>query len=103
MLNTLFVFLQAAKPNPYTTYLPFILVFVVIYFFMIRPQMKRQKELRKFQESLGKGDKVIVAGGILGKVFDIKEDHIIVEIDDNVRIRVVKSTVLRDSTDLQQK
>jgi preprotein translocase subunit YajC len=70
---------------------------------MIRPQMKRQKELRKFQESLAKGDKVIVAGGIMGKVFDVKEDHIIVEIDDNTRIRVVKSSVLRDSSDLQQK
>jgi len=79
------------------------LIIVVFYMFMIRPQMKRQKELRKFQESLQKGDRVIVAGGIFGKVFEIKDDHIVVEISDNVRIKAVKSTVLRDSSDLQQK
>ena len=79
------------------------LIIVVFYMFMIRPQMKRQKELRKFQESLQKGDRVIVAGGVFGKVFDIKDDHIVVEISDNVRIKAVKSTVLRDSSDLQQK
>jgi preprotein translocase subunit YajC len=79
------------------------LMVVVFYFFMIRPQMKRQKELRKFQESLAKGDKVIVAGGIMGKIFDVKEDHAVVEIDDNTRIRVIKSSIVRDSSDLQQK
>jgi preprotein translocase subunit YajC len=79
------------------------LIIVVFYMFMIRPQMKRQKELRKFQEALQKGDKVIVSGGVFGKIADIKEDHLLVEIADNVRIKVVKSTVLRDSSDLQQK
>jgi preprotein translocase subunit YajC len=70
---------------------------------MIRPQMKRQKELRKFQESLSKGDKVVVAGGIMGKIFDVKEDHAVIEVDDNTRIRVIKSAIVRDSSDLQQK
>jgi preprotein translocase subunit YajC len=79
------------------------LMVVVFYFFMIRPQMKRQKELRKFQESLSKGDKVVVAGGIMGKIFDVKEDHAVIEVDDNTRIRVIKSAIVRDSSDLQQK
>lgn len=79
------------------------LIIVVFYMFMIRPQMKRQKELRKFQEALQKGDRVIVAGGLFGKIFEVKDDHIVVEISDNVRIKAVKSTVLRDSSDLQQK
>ncbi|MDY0200010.1 MAG: preprotein translocase subunit YajC [Bacteroidales bacterium] len=105
MTNTLFVTLQAAASgtNPYMSFIMLGLIVVVFYMFMIRPQMKRQKELRKFQEELQKGDKVIVAGGIFGKVFELKDDHIVVEVSDNVRIRAVKSTVLRDSSDLQQK
>ena len=70
---------------------------------MIRPQMKRQKELKKFQESIAKGDKVIIAGGIFGKVFEVSGEHAVVEISENVRVKVVKSTVLRDQSDLQQK
>jgi preprotein translocase subunit YajC len=102
-MNTLFVMLQQQASNPLATFLPLVLIVVVFYFFMIRPQMKRQKELRKFQESLSKGDKVIVAGGIMGKIFDVKEDHAVVEVDDNTRIRVIKSSIVRDSSDLQQK
>lgn len=78
------------------------LIVVVFYLFMIRPQMRRQKELRNFQNAIQKGDRVIVAGGIFGKVADVKEDHVVVEISENVRIKVGKSTVLRDSSDLQQ-
>ncbi|MFP4556976.1 MAG: preprotein translocase subunit YajC [Bacteroidota bacterium] len=104
MTNTLFVILEAAAgSNPYMSFIMLALIIVVFYMFMIRPQMKRQKELRKFQQSLEKGDKVIVAGGVFGKVTDVKDDHLVVEISDNVRIKVVKSTVLRDSSDLQQK
>ncbi|MFO8022101.1 MAG: preprotein translocase subunit YajC [Perlabentimonas sp.] len=104
MTNTLFVILEAAAGNnPYMSFIMLALIIVVFYMFMIRPQMKRQKELRKFQQSLEKGDKVIVAGGVFGKVTDVKDDHLVVEISDNVRIKVIKSTVLRDSSDLQQK
>jgi preprotein translocase subunit YajC len=103
MINTLFVILQADASSPYMSFVMLALIIVVFYMFMIRPQMKRQKELRKFQEALQKGDKVIIAGGVFGKISDIKEDHIVVEISENVRIKVIKSTVLRDSSDLQQK
>jgi preprotein translocase, YajC subunit len=79
-----------------------VLVFVVMYFFMIRPQAKRQKELRKFQSELKKGDKIVTTGGIYGKVWEVRDLYIIIEIDENVKIRCDKSAVLRDPSDLQQ-
>lgn len=100
MNNLLFVTLQQ-QANPLATFLPLVLIIVVFYFFMIRPQMKRQKELRKFQESLAKGDKVIIAGGIYGKVTEVKEEYVVVEIDENAKVKVIKSAVVRDSSDLQ--
>ena len=102
MNNLLFVTLQQPAANPLVTFLPLVLIIVVFYFFMIRPQMKRQKELRKFHESLQKGDKVIIAGGIYGKITEVKEEYIIVEVDENTKLKVVKSTVIRDASDLQQ-
>ncbi len=80
-----------------------VLIIVVFYFFMIRPQMKKQKELRKFRESLKKGDKVITTGGVYGKVNEIKEDVILVEIANNVVIKVDKSSIIRDIADVQGK
>lgn len=77
-----------------------VLIIAVFYLFMIRPQMKRQKELRQFQESLKKGDRVLVAGGIFGKVDEIKEDAILVEIAHDTVIRVLKNSVYRDATDI---
>lgn len=89
--------------NPLMSFLPLVLIVVVFYFFIIRPQMKRQKELKKFRESIAKGDKVITTGGIMGKINDVKEDHLVIEIADNVRIKVDKNSVVRDVADLAQK
>ncbi len=103
-MNTLlFVILQQQQANPWMTFLMFGLIIVVFYFFMIRPQMKRQKELRKFQESLAKGDKVIIAGGIYGKITEIKDEYAVVEIDTNTSVKVIKSTIIRDAGDIQTK
>jgi len=88
--------------NPIMTFLPMILIIVVFYFFMIRPQMKRQKELRKFRDSLAKGDKVVTTGGIYGKVAEIKENYILLQVDDNVKLRVDKSAVVKDMSDVPQ-
>lgn len=85
--------------NPLMQFLPFVLIIVVFYFFMIRPQMKRQKELRKFREALKKGDKVVTTGGIYGTVAEIKDDSIVVEIADNVKVKIDKSAVIMDMTD----
>ena len=88
------------ESNPITTFLPLILIIVVFYFFMIRPQMKRQKELRKFRESLGKGDKVVTTGGIYGKVAEIKDNYVLLQVDGNVKLRVDKSAVVKDMSDV---
>ena len=98
-MNSLFVLLQQ-QPNPLTSLLPLFLIIIVFYFFMIRPQMKRQKELRNYRSSLKQNDKIITTGGIYGKVTDIKDATVTVEIADNVRIKVDKNAVLKDSSDL---
>jgi len=71
-----------AAGNPLMGMLPIILMFVILYFLMIRPQMKRQKEHRKMVSELGKGDEVVTAGGILGKISKVSDNHITVEIAD---------------------
>ena len=96
-MNLLSIFLMAApegsEQSPYGSFIFLILILVVFYFFMIRPQMKRQKEMRKFRESLGKGDKVVTAGGIHGKIKAIKETTIEIEVSEGVVITVEKTTV----------
>lgn len=103
-MNTLHILLQVqgqqAQSFPMTI-LMFALIIVVFYFFMIRPQAKRQKELKAFQDSLKKGDRVIIAGGVYGKISEIKEEYAVVEVDDNVRVKVIKSTIIRDASDIQ--
>lgn len=94
---------QEGAQNPWMSLMPFLLIIVVFYFFMIRPQMKRQKELRKYRESLKKGDKIVTTGGIYGKVSEIKEDRVIVEIAEGVRITIDKVAVIMDMTDAVRK
>ncbi|MDR3184881.1 MAG: preprotein translocase subunit YajC [Prevotellaceae bacterium] len=79
------------------------LIFVVMYFFMIRPQQKRQKELRKFREDLKKGDKVVTSGGIYGTIVEIKDNYALVEVDKDVKLRFDKSTILKDMSDAPAK
>ncbi|WP_066628828.1 preprotein translocase subunit YajC [Labilibacter marinus] len=99
------IFLQAA-PGGFDIVkqlFPFLLIIVVFYFFMIRPQMKRQKELKKYREELKKGDKVVTTGGIYGKVAEIKEPHVEVEISKGVVIKIDKSAIIMDMSDAQAK
>lgn len=103
LLNVLLMGQSAQGQNPYQGFIMLLLIVVVFYFFMIRPQMKRQKELRKYREALQKGDKVITTGGIYGKVDTIKDNYVIVEVDTNVRIRIDKSAILKDSSDIESK
>ncbi len=76
-----------------------VLMVVVFYFFMIRPQQKKQKEIKKFQESIQAGTNVVTSGGIYGKIKEIKDTYFIVEIAENVRIRVEKSSVFAAASD----
>ena len=78
--------------SPWGSILMMVALVAIFYFFMIRPQTKKQKEIRKFRDSLSVGDKVITAGGIYGKIKEIKGEDVILEIADNVRIRVAKSS-----------
>ena len=87
--------------NPLMSFLPLLLIVVVFYFFMIRPQMKRQKETRKFREGLKKGDKVVTTGGIYGKITELKETTIILEIAKDVLIKVDKNGIIKDMSDVQ--
>lgn len=91
------------EANPLMSMLPLLLIVVVFYFFMIRPQMKRQKEVRKFRESLAKGDKVVTTGGIYGKIVEVKETTIILEIAKDVDIVVDKNGIIKDMSDVQQR
>ncbi|MBD9180129.1 MAG: preprotein translocase subunit YajC [Odoribacter splanchnicus] len=100
-MNTLFIVLQqaATQGGGLMSFLPLILIIVVFWFFMIRPQMKRQKELKNFRESLQKGDKVVTTGGIYGKVAEIQDYYVILEVEGQVRLKIDKSAVIKDMTD----
>src|SRR5690242_2336868 len=82
----------AAPGNPFITFLPLLLLFGVFYFMLIRPQMKRQKEVRNMLSQLAKNDEVIAAG-IAGRVDEVGESFCTVEIAPNVKIRVQKGAI----------
>jgi preprotein translocase subunit YajC len=84
------------QSNPLLTFLPLILVFVVFYFFMIRPQMKKQKEMNNYRTSLKKGDKVITTGGIYGRIYEVKDNFVTIDVGGDVRLKVDKSALLKD-------
>jgi len=102
MTNFAYIFLMtqpagaAGQSNPLVTFLPLIAVFVVFYFFMIRPQMKKQKELNNYRKDLKRGDKVITTGGIYGRVYEVKENSITMEVGGDVKLKVDKNAVLKD-------
>ena len=75
------------------------LIFVVMWFFMIRPQKKQQKELENFRNGLMNGDKVVTIGGIYGVVCEVKEDSVIISVDKDVKIRVSKQALVKDFSD----
>jgi len=90
-------FAQAAAPAPsdggLMGFLPIILMFVVLYFLMIRPQMKRQKELKLMIDALAKGDEVIAAGGVLGRITKLSDAYLTLEIAPNTEISVQRGAV----------
>ena len=77
-----------------TSLVPLILIFVIFYFLLIRPQQKRAREHKQMVEGLKRGDQVVTGGGILGKVTKVKEgEEIEIEIAENTRVRVYRSTI----------
>ncbi|MBE6233583.1 MAG: preprotein translocase subunit YajC [Bacteroidales bacterium] len=102
-MNILTILQAAGAPaqqgGGWSMWIMLILIFVVMWFFMIRPQRKQQKELQAFRDGLKKGDKVVTIGGIYGTVCEIKEESVLIEVDNNVKIRVSKQALVKDFTD----
>jgi preprotein translocase subunit YajC len=109
MGNFVYLFLMAqptgstGASNPLVTFLPLILVFVVFYFFMIRPQMKKTKEMNNYRNSLKKGDKIVTTGGIYGRVIEVKDNIVMIDVGGDVKLKVDKSALLADPTDIEKK
>ena len=82
-----------AQPNAFVQLLPLVLIFVVFYFLLIRPQAKRAKEHKAMVAALAVGDEVVTSGGILGKVTETGDQFLTVEIADGVRVKVQRHTV----------
>ena len=104
-MNILTILQAAGAPaqgGGWSMWIMLILIFVVMWFFMIRPQRKQQKELQAFRDGLKKGDKVVTIGGIYGTVCEIKDTTVLIEVDNNVKIRVSKQALVKDFSDPQQ-
>ncbi|RPD46106.1 preprotein translocase subunit YajC [Hymenobacter sediminis] len=78
------------------SYLPLVAMVVVMYFFMIRPQQRRSAEAKKFRASLAKGANVVTIGGLHGKIVDVSEETVTVEVDKGVRLRFDRSAIARE-------
>ncbi|MDZ7362889.1 MAG: preprotein translocase subunit YajC [candidate division KSB1 bacterium] len=91
--------------NPLAMWMPIILIFVIMYFLILRPQAKRQKEHQKMLESLQKGDEVMTAGGIYGTIVGMREKDtvVIVEVDKNVKLNVARSSIARKVVPQEEK
>jgi preprotein translocase subunit YajC len=89
---------QGGQQSGWMSFLPLVLIIVVFYFFFIRPQMKRSKDQKKFKESLQKGQKIITIGGIHGRIVEIQETTVTIEVENSVRLRVEKTAVAMDNT-----
>jgi len=101
-LSTIILMAPSGDEGGIMSFLPLILIIIVFYFFMIRPQLKKQKDQKKFRESLGKGDKVVTIGGIHGKIADIKESTVVVEVAKDWKITVEKSAISSDFSSADQ-
>ena len=94
------ILLQAQQSGleKYSFPMMMVLMFGILYFFMIRPQQKKQKDQRKFTEEIKKGDYVVTIGGVHGRIAEIEDDTIIVEVERGARIRFSKTAISMEST-----
>ena len=104
-MNFLTIMLQASAAqgasagNTWSFWIMILLMFLIMWLFMIRPQRKQQKELEKFRSELKKGDKVITAGGTIA---EIEERTVLLKVDGEVKIRVDKTSIVKDTTSVQK-
>ncbi len=98
-MNLLFIFLQAATGGTgYESFLMLGAIALVFYFFMIRPQQKRQKAARVFRESLGKGQEVVTVGGIYGRIVELDGEAAIIEVDRTTKLKIQKSAISQEAS-----
>ena len=95
-MNLLFVVLQAQQGD-YSFLIMMVAIFAIMYFFIIRPQNKKQKEIANFRKNLEVGQSVITAGGIYGKVKEIADNAVVVEIAAGVKIKVDRNSIFADA------
>ena len=84
---------DASSQGGLMSFLPLILIFAVFYFMLIRPQMKRAKEHKKLVSELSKGDEVVTNGGLLGKITDVSDSFVTLELADNIEIKLQRHAV----------
>ena len=97
-MNTAVILQAAAGGNMLSTLVPMVLIMIVFYFFMIRPQVKKAKDHKKLVAELGKGDKVITTAGIHGRIVDMNETTFLIEVEGGSKIRFEKSAISLDAT-----
>lgn len=102
MFATLILFAQengappgGAQPNPLMSFLPLLVIMVLFYFLLLRPVQQRERKQREELTKLQRLDEVVTSAGIIGTVHSIKDDEVVLKIDDNARMRVLKSSIAR--------
>jgi preprotein translocase subunit YajC len=108
-MNLLTVLLDVPPAAPQSEFAKYqgiflmVAILAIFYFLIIRPQQKRQKNIQKAREALKSGDKVITAGGIHGRIKEVGDASMLIEISDGVRVRIDKASVFASAEDIQQK
>lgn len=98
ILTFIDLLLQAKSPSPLPQFLLIIGIFIIMYFFMIRPQTKKANEQKNFIGELKQGDKVVTIGGVHGKIVKVNEDSFLIEVAQNTRLKIEKSVISLDFT-----
>ena len=93
MINYAHAQATAQQPSMLASFIPLILIFLIFYFLLIRPQQKKQKEHKVLLDSIKRGDEILSSGGILGKVIKVDNDKLTVEIAKGVNVSIIRSTV----------
>ena len=93
MINYAYAQDAAQQPSMLASFIPLILIFLIFYFLLIRPQQKKQKEHKILLDSIKRGDEILSSGGILGRVIKVDNDRLTVEISKGVNVTLIRSTV----------
>jgi preprotein translocase subunit YajC len=89
---------QGGEQSPYSGLIMMVLIIAVFYFFFIRPQQKKNKEIQNFRKSLSRGDKIVTIGGIHGKILEVHDTTVIIEVEGQNRLKVNKDAITKDGS-----